>query len=206
MLSYTRRSTGLLAALALAVPGLLFAAGQTYVKQQNLAEMVAEADRIYRGTVLGVDAGATDVNGRSLPTTTFRIRVTELLKGSVDEQKGEVQIAELRVVGSEKKYLRVEGNMALLNNLPAPPQLRVGEDYLLFTNAPNSYGLSNTIGLAQGWFSISQQGTDEVCENSLNNLGLFRNMGGNRPAKGAIAYGELTDLIRAEIAGAGGQS
>ena len=203
-----KRVTGasaVLAALLMAFPGMLLAAGQAIVKQQNLSEMVAEADRVYRGTVISVNSGNLEINGRELPTTTFRIAIKEHFKGDVDEQKGDKMIAILQVAGSNKKYLRTEGDMAMLQVLPAPPQLKKGSDYLFLTNAPNAHGLSNTIGLAQGYFSISNIGGGEMAANSLDNLGLFRDMGAGLPPKGAVAYRELADMIRSEINSAGGQ-
>lgn len=196
---------GVLAVVLFILPGVLLAAVQTLVLHQNLAEMVAEADRIYRGTVTSIEAGDVDINGTLVPATTYRIRITDHFKGAVDQEKDDLRIAELRVVGTMKKFLRTEGDFAQLPVLPELPRLEVGEEYLLFTNSPNAYGLSNTIGLGQGYFSITFAGSAEVCANQLDNLGLFNNMGTGMPSKGAVAYAELASIIRAEIAGAGGQ-
>lgn len=199
-----RKRTGILGVLAVvifAIPGLLLAAGQTLVKHQNLSDMVAEADRIYRGQVTSAKASELEINGSSIPTTTYRILISEHFKGDVEEQKGDQRVAVLRAVGTDKKYLRIEGNFAQLPVLPDLPNLEVGSEYLIFANAPNAHGLSNTIGLGQGYFSISVVDSNEMAANELENLGLFKDMGTSMPAKGAVAYSELADMIRAEIAG-----
>ena len=203
-LSRLTGSSGVLAAVLLAFPGLLFAA-QAFVKHQNLSEMVAEADRIYRGQVISINTGDLEINGASIPTATYRILVTDHFKGEVDQQKGEQKVAELRVVGTHKKFLSVNGDLASMPVLPDLPQLKIGEEYLLLTNAPNQYGLSNTIGLGQGYFQISFTDDGEVCANQLDNLGLFKSMGVSMPAKGPVAYDDLAALIRAEMATGGQQ-
>lgn len=199
MRSDLRRRLVMLAALLLVAPAALFAAGQAIVLHQNLSEMTAEANRIYRGTVQAVEEGSVDLAGTTLPATTYRIAVSELFKGDVDQQKGDLRAVELKIVGTSKSILRMEGDLAVMSVLPAPPALVIGDDYLFFTNAPNAYGLANTIGLGQGYFHITGVGKAELAANELDNLGLFKGMGEGFPAKGAVSYDALAELIRAEL-------
>ena len=52
------------------------------VKQMPLSELVANADRIVRGTVIAEDGVTVAAGGSELPATHYRIRVDETLKGA----------------------------------------------------------------------------------------------------------------------------
>jgi len=161
----------LLLAAALVAPQI--DAGQAFVKQQNLAEMCDEAANIYRGKVLDISTGSMEIAGGEIPTVTYKLEVSESFKGEYT-RKGDKYYAEFTVAGSFKPVLARSGDLARLNTLPDPPALRVGEQYLLLTNAANQHGLSNTIGLAQGCFHINGVGKTETVMNGANNAGLFR--------------------------------
>jgi hypothetical protein len=192
------------AVLLLLVAALLIApqinAGQTFVKHQNLAEMCDEAASIYRGKVLDIESGTMEIAGGELPTVTYKLEVGDTFKGEYVE-KGGKRYAEFTVAGSFKPIMRTVGDYAQLNMLPSPPALRVGEEYLLLTNAPNEHGLSNTIGLAQGCFHISGSAKGEVVMNGANNAGLFRGMSQEGlAAAGALSYAEIAQIIRDGVA------
>lgn len=175
-------------------------AGQTFVKHQNLAEMCGEAANIYRGKVLDVSTGTMAIAGGELPVVNFKLEVTESFKGEFVE-KGDKRYAEFTVAGSFKSVLRTVGDYAQLNVLPDPPALRVGEEYLLLTNAPNEHGLSNTIGLAQGCFHISGVGKAEAVMNGAGNRGLFNGMPEQGlAAQGSLSYAEIAQIIRDDVA------
>lgn len=188
------------AALLLFVAAVLVApqvdAAQTFVKHQNLQEMCDEAANIYRGKVLAINAGTMELGGGELPTVTYKLEVTESFKGSYT-QKGERYFTEFTVAGSFKPIVRTVGDMAQLNMLPDPPALRVGEEYLLMTNAANQFGLSNTIGLAQGAFHIRGGAKGETVMNGASNVGLFNGMPQQGlAAAGALSYAEIAQIIR----------
>lgn len=171
-------------------------AGQAFVKHQSLAEMCDEAANIYRGKVLDVSSGSMELAGGEVPTVTYKLEVSESFKGEY-VRKGDKRYTEFTVVGSFKSVLRTVGDYAQLNTLPAPPALRVGEEYLLLTNAPNAHGLSNTIGLSQGCFHINGVGKAETVMNGANNAGLFRGMPQEGlAAAGALSYAEIAQIIR----------
>lgn len=187
-----------LLAVALSADSLL-GAGQAIVLKQNLSQMVAAAERIYRGTVLSAEEVTVEIGGGQIPATSYQIGVTEHFKGDVDLQKDDQAVVELKMVGNTKPVLRVEGDLAVLPVLPEMPRLAVGGDYLLLTNAANANGLAATIGLAQGSFQISGEGKVETAVNGLNNAGLFAGMVGDFPAEGPISYDTLAAAIRAEL-------
>jgi hypothetical protein len=137
--------------------------------------------------------------GGELPTVTFKFEVTETFKGDF-LHKGDQGYAEFTVPGSFKPLVRRVGEYEGRLVLPDPPALRVGEEYLVLTNASNEYGLSNTIGLGQGWFHISLQGRAEVVVNGASNSGLFRGMPEEGlEAQGAVTYAEIAQIIRDEL-------
>ena len=179
----------------------------TTVMQLNLAEMSQRADMIYRGTVLSESSGTVTAGGGQLPVVTYRLRVDELFRGDVETVK-DVRIAELRMIG--KRAPVHDGAVRSVSVLPQMPQLEVGRTYLLFTTRPSAIGLSTTVGLGQGAFSISRVGKDETAVNEVNNSGLFRDMSvapatarvattSAASSGGPIPYDELAAQIRALV-------
>lgn len=209
-MSYRKPGSLMLALLAVALfcPALQ-AASQAFVRQQNLAEMTEEAALIYSGRVLRVESSIMDLAGGQLPTVTYTMEVTDQFKGTF-QQKGDQRIATLTVAGSFKKVLGQVGNLQRLNTLPEPPAMRVGREYLVMANAPNQHGLSNTIGLGQGYFELVAEKdsaasakagrpvTSRRAVNRAGNSGLFRGM--NEPklveAGKSLSYTDLADTIR----------
>lgn len=176
-------------------------AGQAFVKHQNLAEMCDEAAMIYRGKVLDIRSDTKELAGGELPVVTYRVEVTESFKGDF-VAKGDKRYAEFTVAGSFKPVLKRVGDYAQLNVLPDPPALRIGEEYLLLTNAPNEHGLSNTIGMAQGCFHVNGVGKAETVMNGAGNRGLFHGMPqqGLEAAEGGLSYAEISQIIRDGLA------
>jgi hypothetical protein len=73
------------------------------------------------------------------------------------------------------------------------PRLTMGSDYLLFTTAASSIGLSTTVGLGQGAFMVYSQDKQDWAVNQYENSGL--GMGGG----GAVPYADLVAEIRARL-------
>jgi hypothetical protein len=180
------------------------------VMQLNLGEMVQRADRIYRGTVVGVTSGAVSVGGGQLPTVTYRLRVDESFRGEFVTMKG-VRIAELRTLGKLAPVQR--GVMRSAVTLPHMPELVVGQTYLVMTTRPSAIGLSTTVGLGQGCFRVEQVGKEEVVANEVNNQGLFRGMtppadprsqarvtAAAAPSGAPLSYSDLAGRIRGLVA------
>lgn len=186
---------GLLAAVALAL-----LAGQAMdaatVRQFNLEQMVDRADRIFRGTVLDAKEGTVHAGGGELPVVTYRIRVDEVLKGEVQQVKGQA-VAEVRMIGKLESSRTATSRR--LSTLPVLVRLEVGKDYLLLTTPPSAAGLSTTVGVGQGSFLLFGKPGQETAVNAYNNQGLFTGM--SRAAAGVssggpVPYPILADLIR----------
>lgn len=173
---------------SLTVAVLLFVqpADATTVLRLNLEQMVSRAGNIFRATVLDVRGGTIDVGGGKLPTTTFTLRVDESFKGSFDKEGATVEIT---VVGSIKREPVMIGSHQRFSVLPEVPRLDIGSDYLLMTTTPSPAGLSTTVGLGQGAFSIFVSNRQELAVNAVGNANI------DQP--GAIAYSQLAADIRA---------
>ena len=174
-----------------------FPAAAATVRQMNLEQMVDNAGRIFRGTLLDVREGTVQAGGGELPTTIYVFRVDEALKGTFQNVKGE-QIAEIQMVGSKIDAKQV-GTMRRLPILPDHPKLEKGRDYLLLTTAPSAVGLSTTVGLGQGAFTLIGKGGSAVAVNENHNAGLFAGMNNGfaaTPQEGPVAYSTLATLIR----------
>jgi hypothetical protein len=194
--------------VAALVAGVAAPLGATTVMQLNLEQLVVRADRIYRGRVLSVAEGAVDVAGGQLPVVTYRIEVDDVFRGDVTVVKG-VRIAEIRMLGKPVPVRR--GNVRFVSAMPELPRLSVGGEYLLFTTRPSAIGLSTTVGLGQGFFSISGGNKDATAVNAVNNNGLFRGMAAApaaarsvnvtaAPGGGPVPYDALASMIRNLVA------
>lgn len=184
-MSVYRRHLTLAVLLALVCAPVLQAA--TLVQQLSMQDLCDRAGLIIRGTVLEITPGSINVGGGELPIVTYRIKVDEDFLGNVSIEKG-VRIAEISMVGNLKNA--DSGTLTHFSALPDLPQLRIGGEYLLLTTPPSAAGLSSTVGLGQGCFSITYQDKEAMAVNELGNAGLFN---------GPVAYADLADQIRSAI-------
>jgi len=173
-------------ALALVVT---FTAQADTVLNMDLDQLCDRADRIFRGSVISIQPGTVKAGGAELPTMTYRLRVDESFKGFSNIVDGE-KIAQITMVGGASNKPIQVGDLRLLSALPELPRLTVGQEYLLLTTRPSTIGLSTTVGLGQGCFSIQKHGNEEVAVNLIGNAGLF---------DGPVNYQELAAQIRATL-------
>jgi hypothetical protein len=170
------------------------------VLQMNLQQMVERADKIFRGKVMEIREGTVRAGGADLPTVTYRIRVDEAFKGTFEQVKG-LQVAEVTMIGKLKPT--ATGTVRSLSPLPELPQLKSGEEYLLLTTRPSAVGLSTTIGLGQGAFTVTGKPGQELAVNGNQNRGLF--LGIAAPSSfaaapaGPLPYSTLADFIRSNV-------
>jgi len=162
----------------------------TTMIQMDLADLVQRADRIFRGTVLEVNPGSLEAGGGELSTTTYVLRVEDHFKGAADQVKGDTQIMEVRMIGTIKAPKQV-GDVRHFSVLYDVPKLKVGGDYLLLTTPASAIGLSTTVGLGQGAFTIFSQDREDFAVNEFNNQGL------GLDGTGPVAYSELATKILA---------
>lgn len=183
----SRRNMVVAWSLALVALAASPAAGTTVLKM-DLDGLVTNADRIFRGTVVAVEPGTLEIGGGELPTVTFRIALEETFKGTFEGKESDV--VEMTVVGNLKQGDSV-GGLTRFANLPEPPELVTGGDYVIFATAPSAAGLSTAVGLGQGAFKVYQgEGAQELAVNELGNLGLFA---------GPVTYATLADEIRQRV-------
>ncbi len=157
------------------------------VKKMGLNEMCERAGSIFRGTVVSVSNGSVKAGGSSSATVDYVIEVHEGLKGSF-ESIGDKKHTTIRMLAGIKGT--TQGGSRRFSKLPDLPQLEVGREYLLLTTTPGQSGLSTTVGLGQGCFSVHGKGEAKTAVNELNNLGLY---------DGPVAYDVIVSDIRAAL-------
>lgn len=166
----------------------------TMMLKFDLTELTTRADKIFRGTVIFVEQGTIEAGGSDLPAVTYRIAVEELFKGEATEVKGDEAVIEIRMIGSLVHEKADENGNLRFSPFREVPQLAVGNDYVLFTTAESSIGLSVTVGLGQGAFRVFPvDGSDDqfMAVNEFNNAGLGLN------GDGPVEYDKLGAQIRA---------
>ncbi|MGI9271062.1 MAG: hypothetical protein ACR2QT_04760 [Woeseiaceae bacterium] len=181
-----------LLAIMMVIPTLVFA---TSVEHLNLEDMSAKADKIFRGTVISIAPGTVEAGGAELPTVTYTLKVDESFKGEYIIEKDDIRLVKVTMITDAKADPSSSG-VRKLGFFRDVPQLTVGGDYLLFTSAESSIGLSTTIGLGQGCFDVS----GGAALNRAGNVGLFQNAATAGPAKGPLAYDDLSSRIRSILA------
>ena len=152
----------------------------TNVLQMDLGELTLRADRIFRGTVIDVEQGSVEAGGAELPAVTYRLRVEESFKGDADLVEADQEIIDIRMLGSIKAEVP-SGDYQHIPMFQDFPRLKMGSDYLLFTTPPSPIGLSSTVGLGQGAFTVFVQDIEELAVNKFNNVGLGLDDAGPAP-------------------------
>ncbi len=178
-----------LAAAALCALLAVSQAGATMLLQMDLDELVRRADRIFRGTVIDVEQSSVAAGGGELPMVVYRLRIEEMLKGEADVVKGDESYVEIRMVGSIKDEAS-QGDLQRFSMFRDVPRLRMGSDYLLLTTPESSVGLSTTVGLGQGAFSVFSRDKTDYAVNQFDNAGL------GMDGSGAVPYADLVAAIK----------
>jgi hypothetical protein len=93
------------------------------------------------------------------------------------------------MVGSIKDERPVNG-LQRFSNFRDVPRLTMGSDYLLLTTPPSELGLSTTVGLGQGTFSVVRRDKTDYAVNQYDNLGL------GIDGDGAVPYADLVAEIK----------
>lgn len=183
----TRKRVFLGTAMALALAAIsLTAAAGAMVMKMGLGDLVGNADKVFRGTVLTKEPGTVAAGGAELSTVTYTVQVDEALKGDFGKP-----VVSITMLGNLKADV-ASGNVQRLSRMDMNPDLSIGGEYVLFTTAPSAVGLSTTVGLGQGVFRVfaNADGRDLVA-NELDNHGLFA---------GPVQYSELAAAV-AELLG-----
>jgi len=165
----------------------------TSMLHMDLGDLTERADKIFRGTVIYVNEGTVEVGGGELPAVTYRLRVEELFKGAATEVKADKSMIEISMVGSLVHSKADANGVVKLSGFRDVPKLKMGSDYVLFTTAESAIGLSVTVGLGQGAFSVyAVDGARDqfMAVNEFNNAGLGLN------GSGPVEYDKLSAGIR----------
>jgi len=187
-----KRSSYLFAAASFLI--LAAQVNATSMLHMDLADLTTRADKIFRGTVIDIEEGTVQAGGGELPAVTYRLRVEELFKGVATEVKGDEALMEIRMVGSLVHSKPDASGVVKLSGFRDVPKLKMGSDYVLFTTAESSIGLSVTVGLGQGAFSVyTVDGARDqfMAVNEFNNAGLGLN------GAGPVEYDKLSAQIHA---------
>lgn len=175
--------------LAAVLMALALPLAATTMLRMDMTDLSQRADKIFRGTVIDIKLGTVTAGGGELPTTTYVLRVDEVYKGDLVAKDGVAGI-EVTMLGTLKPGTD-QGSIRGFSKLPDMPQFNIGGDYLLFTTAPSAIGLSTTVGLGQGAFTVfTDAGKRLMAVNGYNNTGLF---------DGPVAYEDLTAAVQAEV-------
>lgn len=173
-------------AITLALSFVAMTASAAMVMKMSLGDLVGNADKVFRGTVLTKEPGTVFMGGSEFSTVVYTVRVDDALKGDF----GAKPMVTLTMLGNLKQDV-TNGNFKHLAVFDINPDLQVGSDYVLFTTAPSAVGLSTTVGLNQGLFRIFNDANGrELTANGLGNQGIFG---------GPISYGDFKSAIGAEI-------
>jgi hypothetical protein len=159
------------------------------VRYMTLRDLVARADRIVRGTVIGSEESTVSAGGGAIPIVVYRIRVEQSIKGAAREG----DTIEVRLLGRTKE----RGSPSLRRGafLADLPQFSVGADYLFALTRPSAIGLSTTVGLRQGLFELRGRRGAELAVNGANNHGLFAGTAIGPRVSGPVGYAELVKQI-----------
>ena len=172
--------------IMLALTFLTLAASAAMVMKMGLGDLVGNADKVFRGTVLTREPGTVSLGGSEFSTVVYTVKVDDALKGNF----GAKPVVTLTMLGNLKQNVST-GNAKRLSVIDMNPDLAVGSDYVLFTTAASSAGLSTTVGLGQGLFRIFDAADSrDMTANMLNNHGIF---------DGPVKYSELTSAISALV-------
>jgi len=133
-----RVSTPLLICLALLAP-----LRATTLEQLTLDEMIRKSTAIVRARITGSHSAARGGN----IYTYFQLQVLESWKGSA--------------VTSAPREVAVPGGMAdgIRQSVAGAPELKPGREYVLFLWTSRT-GLTQLMGLSQGLFNVSEEGSD----------------------------------------------
>jgi len=160
-------------ALALSVSALCAAhAWATTLEQLTLDDMAQKSTAIVRARVIGSHAGSHAGTQGTNIYTYFELQVIETWKSSepINRQVNRQKTTEVAVPGGAFDGIR--------QSVTGAPELKPGQEYVLFLWTSRS-GLTQIIGLSQGVFQLSGEGSGKAVaqrpaasELMLNHSGL----------------------------------
>jgi hypothetical protein len=140
----------------------------------NLEQMVAEADRIFVGTVIDATEDYVYAAGGEIPVTVYTFEVDEVLSGSIGDT------VTIRQIGHQSDPFG-----------QGMPRYEVGKTVMLFLHADSQYGLTSPVGLGQGAFQVKMDGPVKV---SVSNARRNRELLKGSPRLDALFRAELPEI------------
>ncbi len=150
----------------------------------SLDDMARRSTAIVQGRIAGSYAAA----GRSIIYTHYRIQVLEQWKGPAASEL-EVVLPGGAVDGRRQTF-------------PGTPELKAGQEYLLFLWTSPATGLTHAIGLSQGVFSVRRSPAGDVIAQRGPSGGLMLNSAGVpvRDTAVSLRLSDLRSRVRAALA------
>ena len=145
------------------------------LERLSLDDMIAKSTGIVRGKVTNSWAAASGV----VIYTHYTIQVAERLKGSGGD------IEEIVVPGGEVNQLR--------QSFSGAPVLQTGTEYVLFLYASKD-GFTYVVGLTQGLFRISADGTVDPLATRTASRELMLDPASGKPVKDQTLVMHVSDL------------
>jgi hypothetical protein len=139
--------TRLLTVALSVIAGLTPRAGATTLEQLTLDEMAQKSTAIVRARVIGSHAGSHAGTSGTNIYTYFQLQVIETWKSA----------------GQPTTEVAVPGGVAggIRQSVNGAPELKPGQEYVLFLWTSRS-GLTQVIGLSQGVFKLSEEGSGKA--------------------------------------------
>jgi hypothetical protein len=149
------------------------------IREANLSEMVASADRVFYGQCLSEEIGVEPSTGMRVKF--YRFRVLDGLKGV---GAGETLVIR-QLAGATRGPL----------NVPGMVQYRKGQRVLLFLHKDSRLGLTSPVGMSQGLFREAMRGDGERgFVNAQGNRNLTHNLSASLASEMGVGSAEMEDL------------
>jgi hypothetical protein len=149
------------------------------IREANLSEMVASADRVFYGQCLSEEIVTEPSTG--LQVKLYRFRVFDGLKG---------------VGAGETLVIRqLAGTAGGPLGIPGMAQYRKGQRLLLFLHKDSRLGLTSPVGMSQGLFREEMRRDGERgFVNALDNRNLTHNLSASIASEMGVGSAEMQDL------------
>jgi len=153
------------------------------IREANLSEMVASADRVFYGQCLSAETGTEPSTG--LQVRSYRFRVFDGLKGV---GPGETVVVR-QLAGAAGGPL----------NVPGMIRYQKGQMVLLFLHKNSRLGLTSPVGMNQGLFRAKRRGDGELgFVNAVSNRNLTHNLSASAAREIGVDPDEMQEMKSGE--------
>jgi hypothetical protein len=172
------RRAFILALIALAADGAT-------LQQLSLDQMSQLATSVVRARITGISTGTQTNSGSSIIYTSYSISVSEIWKGAA-------------AIGFVLPGGTASGQK---QSFPGVPELRIGDEYVLFLWKSPTTGLVHSLGLTQGIFGVTSQADGSVMASRAQIGELMLDASGQRVTDHAITMNlkDMRSHVRAGV-------